>query len=332
MRGWRAPLLLVAYLAILSIVVWLVYLATRSFGGSSGATPSQAGKIIFSFLVVFQTIMVALLTPAFTAASITSEREQRTYDLLMTTLLPPRSVILGKLGSALAYVVILILAVAPLESLAFMFGGVSPEEIILSQVTMLMAALFFASVGIFWSSFLRSSVASNVLAYGTILVQLIGLPFIYGTITAAMGLFVFSSGNSASYEPAFTYITLGVLSSNPLIAMGMSEAFYMGGDPLFIYTSTTKVNGHTMLIISPWLLFCIESLVVSAILVLLSIRLVRPVGYKHTMPQSGYNAVGTGAPPMPVAEAAGAPTVPVGERVEQETPTPPARMPGLPGD
>src|SRR5712691_1446908 len=113
--------------------------------------------------------MVSLLTPAFTSGAITSEREQKTYDLLMTTLLPARSVIFGKLGSALAYVLLLILALAPIESLAFMFGGVSPEEIILSQVVMFMAAVLFASIGIFWSTVVRTSVGSNVLTYGTIL-------------------------------------------------------------------------------------------------------------------------------------------------------------------
>ena len=62
--------------------------------------------------------------------------------------------------------------------------------------------------------------------------------------------------------------------------MGLSEAFLTRGDSLFIYTSPDMINGKTLLVVSPWLLFCIEALIVSAFFVLLSIRLVRPVRYK----------------------------------------------------
>ena len=287
MRGWRAATVLVIYLVVLSGISWLVYLAVRDMGNGLSPQSSQVGKIIFGTLVVFQTIMVSLLTPAFTAGSITSEREQKTYDLLMTTLLPARSVILGKLGSALAYVVLLILAIAPLESLAFMFGGVSPEEIILSQVVMLAAAVLFASVGIFWSSALRSSVASNVLTYGTIIFQMLIVPFIYGLVISMVGAFAYSpTGQSPANTEGFFYSSGLVLSSHPLIAMAISDSYIVNGDPLFIYTNTTYLQGHTVLVVSPWLLFCIEALIISAILVLLSIRMVQPVRY-HSKSRSG---------------------------------------------
>jgi ABC-type transport system involved in multi-copper enzyme maturation permease subunit len=276
MRGWRALVVLVLYLLVLSFITWLTYLAISGVNSAlGGAASSQVGKGIFGVLVLFQTIMVSLLTPAFTAGSITSEREQKTYDLLMTTLLPARSVIFGKLGSALAFVALLIISTAPLESLAFMFGGVAPEEIILSQVVMLMAALLFASIGIFWSSMLRSSVASNVLTYGTILFQMIGIPFFYYVITAVMGAYSSSAGPGIAQTEGFWYTSGVILSLHPIIAMLLSEGFYLSGQPLFIYTNSDMLSGHTLLVVSPWLLFCIEALLVSALLVWLSVRLVK---------------------------------------------------------
>ena len=281
MRGWRSVVILVSYLLILSFVTWLTFLAVGAWSsGYGGPQASQIGKVIFSVLVVFQMVMAALFTPAFTAGAITSEREQKTYDLLMTTLLPARSVIFGKLGSAVAWVALLILAVAPLESLAFLFGGVSPEEVILSQVVMLVAAILFASIGIFWSCVVRSSVASNVLTYGTIIFQLILLPFLYFLIFTVVG----SSGpygDRFTDQPAFYYLSGVVLSFQPVIAMGISEAFFVAGQPLFIYTNDEILRGHTLLVISPWLLFCIEALWLSAILVVWSIRLVKPIRYKR---------------------------------------------------
>ncbi|MDQ3928181.1 MAG: ABC transporter permease, partial [Chloroflexota bacterium] len=290
-------------------------------------------KFLFGALVIFQMIMVSLLTPAFTAGSITSEREQRTYDLLMTTLLPARSVIFGKLGSALSYVVLLIIAIAPLESLAFMFGGVSPEEIVLSQVVMLMSALLFASAGIFWSSILKSSVASNVLTYGTMLFQLVGIPVIYFIIvTTSVNNSYVSTGPRMTDTPEFWYTSGVVLSSHPLIAMIISEMFISNGDPLFIYSSTQYLNGKELLVVSPWLLFCAEALIFSAIFVLISIRAVRPVHIRHegrkTAPSHDLAPVETPVSdqhvlPTPPAVAIAPPEPPYVARVEQPGQNPP---------
>ncbi|HKP51814.1 MAG TPA: ABC transporter permease subunit [Chloroflexia bacterium] len=287
MRGWRSLLILVIYLSVLSIISMMIYAAAKNAGaGFNSPQSSQVGKAIFFGLVTFQAIMVALLTPAFTSSAITQEREQKTYELLVTTLLPARSIIMGKLGSALAYVALLIIAIAPLESLAFMFGGVSPEEIILSQVVMLFAALLFASVGIFWSSIVKTSVASNVLTYGTILFLTLGVPFIYYIVTT-MTMTSSYYGTSSVNTEGFFYFSLIMLSSHPVIALGMSEMYYLRGDSLFIYTTDNwgmfSSNGNTVLIISPWLLFCIEALLFSAILIFFSISRVQPVRYKSPL-------------------------------------------------
>ncbi len=297
MRGPRATVIMTIYLIVLSGITLLVYWLAQATLGNNTLQSSQVGKSLFGVLVVFQTILVSLLTPAFTAGSITSEREQKTFDLLMITLLRARSVIFGKLGSALSYVVLLILAIAPLESLAFMFGGVSPEEIFFSQIVMVMTALLFASVGIFWSSFLKSSVASNVLTYGTILFLLIGVPVLYLTI---MGINSAGSTQPLTDSPGFWYTSGIVLSSNPMIAMGISETFITMGDPLFIYTSNTLANGHSVLVVSPWLLFCIEALILSALLVLISTRAVQPVHYGSNRGRKVRPPVHGPAPPAQV--------------------------------
>jgi ABC-type transport system involved in multi-copper enzyme maturation permease subunit len=283
MRGWRSVVILVVYLLILSLVTWLTFLAVSSYASNNyySSQNAQIGKTIFGVLVGFQTVMVALLTPAFTAGSITSEREQKTYDLLMTTLLPARSVIFGKLGAALAWVALLIVAVAPLQSLAFMFGGVSPEEVVLSQVVLLVAAVLFASIGTFWSTVVKSSVASNVLTYGTILLQLLVMPFLYYLFVTIFSSGYSAAGGSIQDHASFWYISGVVLSFHPFIAMALSEAFFLQGQPLLVYTSSEIWQGHSLFVISPWLIFCIEALLVSALLVAISIRRVKPIQYRH---------------------------------------------------
>jgi len=280
MRGWRALLVMTVYLGVMSVITLLIYLASRdSVTGYGGGQAARMGQVLFYGMVIFQMVMVALLTPAFTSSAITQEREQKTYELLVTTLLPSRSIVLGKLGAALAYVGLLIIAVAPLESLAFMFGGVSPEEIVLSQVVVLMSAVLFASAGVFWSATMRSSVASNVLTYGTMLFQMIGIPFLFLTLTTAFGLSQFGFG--MSQDAGFYQFSMIVLSLQPIIAMAFSEVQYLQGDPLFIYTTDTIIPGENLLIVSPWLIFCIEALLLSALFVWLAVRRVSPVRYKR---------------------------------------------------
>src|SRR4051812_27253118 len=98
MRGWRAMGILTGYLGLLAGVTWLIYLLITITASESDITGAQLGKFLLGAIVVLQVFFVALLAPAFTAGIITGEREKQTYDLLMTTLLRPRSIILGKLG------------------------------------------------------------------------------------------------------------------------------------------------------------------------------------------------------------------------------------------
>src|SRR6478672_9195585 len=107
MRGWGAAIVLSIYLIIVSGIALLIYSITRATNDVFRPESAQVGKFLFGSIVVIQTLMVSLLTPAFTAGSITSEKERKTYDVLMITLLHPRSIIFGKLGSAIAYVALL---------------------------------------------------------------------------------------------------------------------------------------------------------------------------------------------------------------------------------
>jgi ABC-2 type transport system permease protein len=283
MRGWRALIVMTVYLTVMAGITFLIYLVARDsvtgyYGGSQSA---RVGQTLFFGMVIFQMILVSLLTPAFTSGAITQEKEQKTYELLVTTLLPSRSIVLGKLGSALAYVGLLIIAAAPFESLAFMFGGVSPEEILLSQVVVLVSAVFFASAGVFWSATLKSSVASNVLTYGTMLFQMIGIPFIYFMLTSMAATAAARSGTSLFNEVGFLYMSGIVLSLNPILAMALSEGFYQQGESLFVYTTTRLVDGKELFIVSPWIVFCIEALLLSALFVWLAVRRVAPVRYRR---------------------------------------------------
>jgi len=110
--------------------------------------PSGSGSVVFfnRNLVVFLTFVITqlvaalLIVPAFTAAAIAGEREQDTYELLYSTLLAPSSIVISKFLGALGYIVLLLLATAPVACLLFMLGGLEFSTVLKSY------AVIFASV------------------------------------------------------------------------------------------------------------------------------------------------------------------------------------------
>ena len=129
MRGARAFVVLTVYLTLMSGFTALLYMISSStkdiYGFTSGGT---IGRYLFFGIVGIELFLVTFIAPAFTAGAISGERERQTYDLLKTTLLPARALIVGKMTSALSYVFLLLLAAIPLQSIAFLFGGVTEAE------------------------------------------------------------------------------------------------------------------------------------------------------------------------------------------------------------
>ncbi len=277
MRSGRSIVLLTVYLSLLAMFAFLFYVLIYSTAPLRGPNDQQVGRDLLNAIVVFETLLVIFLAPAVTAGTISGERERQTFDLLMTTLLKPRAIVLGKMGAALAFLLVLILAVAPFESLAFMIGGVAPEDVIVSLVVLVCAALLYGSVGIFWSSLLKSTAGSTVLAYGSLLLVLAGLPFIWFIVTLVLSST--ASRNGGSFQPTalFIYFTGFIASTNPIAAMGLSEAYVRAGKGLFWFTDTTLVNGQTLWLPQPWLVFCGLALLGSWLLLALGVRVLPPV-------------------------------------------------------
>src|SRR3990172_3223393 len=119
MRGARAFVLLTFHILVMSGFITLLYTAYTASANTpySGFDRQLLGKIVFGGVVGMELLLVCFITPAFTVGAISGERERQTYDLLRTTLLPARSLVLGKLTAAMSFVLLLLLASLPLPSL-----------------------------------------------------------------------------------------------------------------------------------------------------------------------------------------------------------------------
>lgn len=275
MRGARAFTVLSVYLALLGAFSSLIYLAVSesSVSISGQVSVGEIGRTLFAGVVAIEMLLVAFIAPAFTSGAISSEREHQTYDLLRTTLLPPRLFVFGKLLSGMLYVLLLLLAAVPLQSIAFFFGGVAETELILSFVILFATSLLFSSMGLYFSSRSKRTLSANVLTYVSTMFIMFGIPIVWGIVMLIIG---FSLDTVTSSEIALLYISGLILSTNPAITAGLTQYFLINRRTLTVF-SYTLGSGDTVTLVSPWIPFTVIYVVLSIVFFVLTVRNVRHI-------------------------------------------------------
>jgi ABC-type transport system involved in multi-copper enzyme maturation permease subunit len=219
MRGRRAFVFLTIYLLVLGGFAWMVeVIAERSvsFGVGGGLASATIGQAIFVALLMFETLLIIVLAPSFTAGAISLEREKQTLDLLAATPISSLAIVLGKLISAMTYVFILVLASIPLTAMVFVFGGAGPDDLVRGYVVLLATSVGLGSVGLFFSALVRRTQAATILTYAGVLLATLGAAFIYlfwGVVQA----------NSTANRDAIAFQAQrppeAILYLNPFVAM-----------------------------------------------------------------------------------------------------------------
>lgn len=276
MRGSRAFVVLSLYLVALSGVIILVYWGyVSSMSMPFSVSGYTAGKGLFTAVLSVQVVLVTFIGPLFTAGAISGERDRQTYDLLRTTLLSANSLVLGKLISALGYILLLVLASIPLQSIAFLVGGLSLTELVLSQLLILITAVTYAIYGLWCSVTMRTTLAATVATLAGTLFVTFGLPML-----ASMGLIVagvtnIMSSPSAAVEIAMIYVGLVLASINLPATFFISEAFLLDQNTLL--GATQYIQGQAVWLLSPWILFIILHVLAAVFFYWHTVRRVRRI-------------------------------------------------------
>jgi len=276
MRGRRAFIVLTVYLLLMSGFITILYLLYASAASQPyGLDPRQAGKTIFGAVTGIQVLLVVFIGPSFTAGAISGEKERQTYELLRTTLLSANSLVMGKLVSALSYVFLLILAAVPLQSIAFLLGGVSPVELLLTQSLILVSAVTFALVGLFFSALMRSTLASSVVTFAMSLLLTLGLPAAAMVVVPIVGTMLAGPALRPLTEVILVYVGLALATTNLPATIIISEVFLIQEDALFLLTET--FSGYTVYLVSPWTVYLFLYILLSLFLYLGTVRRVRRI-------------------------------------------------------
>ncbi len=310
MRGRRAFVVLTLYLGLLAFIAYGVYAvvapAAREAAGGLGFAQANAsaliGQSIFAVLSILQLILVSLVAPAFTAGQISLEREKQTLDLLVSTPLRPGAIVVGKLLTALAFVVLTILAAIPITAIVLMYGGASIEDLVSQQILLLTTAIGFGAVGIFASALTKRTQTATVVTYSVVIACILGSAMLYGfwsTLAARDDPFGINTADRAPEVIRYVNPMVGMLDivsqveptgptrlTRPLyeifgtdLAMGFVAVD--GGEPAF----PGPIAGDGVLLDADeggrwWPRVAVTFLAVAVVLTLASTRLVVPAGMR----------------------------------------------------
>ena len=273
MRGARAFVVITVYLGLMSGFAVLLYLIETEAGSvSNTSVTGSLGRNLFRGIFALEMLLIVFIAPAFTSGAVSNERERKTFDLLQITLLPHQSFVIGKLESALGYIFLLLLAAIPLQSIAFLFGGVSQEELVLSFIILVVTAITLGTVGMYFSALFDHTLTASVRSYSVIFGVIIALP-----IALAFGLSIFGQlfetaiDNSAALQAAVVYADAFVTSLNPVTTALETQNLLFSNEGLGFYMERLR-DGTSIPLASPWLSFTILYLTTAAVMIVLSVR------------------------------------------------------------
>jgi hypothetical protein len=164
MRGKRAFLFLTFYLSLLAAILWLALRGAETFAVTQ-LELAGIGRGVFGAVILVETLVVVALAPAYTAGSITSEHEKQTYDLLAVTPVSSLAIVLGKLLSGLSYLALIVLAALPFACLAFVFGGIGPEDVVRAYIVLAATGLGVGAIGVWCSAAMSRTQTATVASY-----------------------------------------------------------------------------------------------------------------------------------------------------------------------
>jgi hypothetical protein len=165
---------------------------------------------VFEWVLFFMLLIILFLVPAQTAGAIAGERERQTLVPLQITLLSPRSILLGKVCAAMAFLALLIVAAVPLLAIAYLIGGVTIQQVLGGTALVLATGVCVATLCAAISTYARRVQSATVLSYGLALGLTIGTLLLYG----AAAVVDQSRGFDEADPPA------GILALNPVAIVG----------------------------------------------------------------------------------------------------------------
>ena len=120
-------------------------------------------------LILGQLILLTLIVPGIAGVALSSERESNTLEMLYGSRLSPLQIIVGKVGAAIAFPMLLLITGLPFTGLLAFRGEVDWNRLLLCYLILLLSAVLLGIMCLTISAYARQSATALVLSYVTAL-------------------------------------------------------------------------------------------------------------------------------------------------------------------
>ena len=199
-RSIKFTLMIFAYISVLSVAVMIYYSSVNEAIFSNGLY-LESSKLFYVVMALGQAILLLFIVPALSSTAICSEREKQTLDILLSSKLTPFQIIIGKVSASSLRVIILIISTMPLYAMGAIIGVVKISNILSLIVFFIVNTIFVSSIGVFVSTYIKTSKVSTALSYALVLFIYIGIIVITWAILMITVYKMSMSGNTLTTVP-----------------------------------------------------------------------------------------------------------------------------------
>lgn len=160
----RTYVVRVVYAVLLFGLFALVFYNYTRYGSGIYGMLGRGG-LMFESMILFQFCGIFIFLPALMSGSITYEKERDSLALLFLTDLGPGEIVAQKFIAGLVPMLSFLLLSMPLAAMAYAFGGVSPERLVMSFAGLLVTCLQVGAFALLCSAFFRTTAAAFLGSY-----------------------------------------------------------------------------------------------------------------------------------------------------------------------
>ncbi|MFQ5601611.1 MAG: ABC transporter permease [Candidatus Krumholzibacteriia bacterium] len=197
--------------AVRNYIAFDSYVRERMLALGQESTPADVHQYLLRRLITTFGAITLFVLPFVTMGSFAEEHRSGTMELLMTSPVGQRQIVLAKFLAASTFFLLLLLLGLGLVSTLFFYGNPHPHSVLVGFLGVFLQGESFLVVGMFISSLTRSQVAAGIGGLGAAL--LLWLAGLIGDPTSTLGHWL----NDLSLVAHFEDFSKGILDTRHVV-------------------------------------------------------------------------------------------------------------------
>lgn len=139
-------------LLVLNLQMKAHYIPVTASSVGTTAYYAIMARSIFNSWALGVTTGLVLCVPAITCGLVAGEKQSRTFDTLLTTMLTDREILLGKVASRFFVIMWMVASTLPVLAIVSLYGGVDWSYIAFAMLSLVATTLFATALSLYYST------------------------------------------------------------------------------------------------------------------------------------------------------------------------------------